>query len=107
MLESHCLKSYSQTQETIALSSGELEFYVIVKAAAMGIGIKSLFNDLGFEVGLQVNTDSSADRSISSRKGAGPVRHVEVRELWRKESVCRGESCLSSEFAERSMSPTA
>ncbi len=32
---SHCIKTYSQTQETIALSSGESEFYGTVKAAAM------------------------------------------------------------------------
>ena len=33
---SHCLKTYSQTQETIALSSGESEFYRIIKVASMG-----------------------------------------------------------------------
>ncbi len=33
----HCVKTYSQTQETIALSSGESEFYEIAKAAAMGL----------------------------------------------------------------------
>ena len=35
MLGGHCVKTYSQTQETIALSSGESEFYGIVKAATM------------------------------------------------------------------------
>ncbi len=91
MFGSHCLKTYSQTQEIIALSSEESEFYGIVKAATMGIGIKSLFNDLGLEVELHANTDSSAARSISSRKGAGRVRHVEVREMWVPERVRRGE----------------
>ncbi len=51
----------------------------------MGIGIKSL------EIEVQVNTDSSAARSISSRKGVGRVRRVEVRELWVQEKVRRGE----------------
>ncbi len=32
---SHCLKTYSQTQDTKTLSSGESEFYGIVKAATM------------------------------------------------------------------------
>ena len=48
MFGSHCIKTYSQTQETIALSSGESEFYGIVKAAAMGLGMKGLMVDLEF-----------------------------------------------------------
>ncbi len=63
------------------MSSGESEFYGIVKAATRGIGIKSLMEDLGLHVEVQVNADSSATRSVASRSGAGRVRHVEVREL--------------------------
>ncbi len=73
------------------MSSGESEFYGIVKAAKMGIGIKSTFKDLGLEVKIQVNTDSSAARSMPSRRGAGRVRHVEVRELWAQQRVRSGE----------------
>ncbi len=91
MFGSHCLMTYSQTQEKIALSSGELEFYGIVKAATMGIGIKSMFKGLGLEVEVQVNMDSSAARSISSRKVSGRVRLVEVRELWAQGKVLSGE----------------
>ncbi len=81
MFGSHCLKTYSQMQETIALSSGESEFYGIAKATTMGIGIKSMFRDLGLEVEIQVNTDASAARIMSFRSGAGRARHVEVRKL--------------------------
>ncbi len=35
---------------------------------------------------MQVNTDSSA-----ARKGAGRVRHIEVRELWVRDRVAKGE----------------
>ena len=45
------------------MSSGESEFYGIVKAATMGIGIKSMFKDLGLEVEIQANTASSAARN--------------------------------------------
>ncbi len=58
MFGSHCLKTYSQRQDTIALSSRESEFYGIAKAATMGVGIKSLFGDLGLEIEVQVYTDS-------------------------------------------------
>ncbi len=57
----------------------------------MGIGIKSLFKDLGLEVKIQVNTVSSAASIIPSRRGAGRARHVEVRELWVQERVRRAE----------------
>jgi hypothetical protein len=91
MLGSQCLKTYSQTQDTIPLSSGESEFYGIVKAATMGVGIKSLFGDLGSQIEVHVNTDSSTARSISSRRRARRVRRVEVRELWVREKVRRRE----------------
>ena len=92
MFGNHCIKTYSQTPETIALSSGESEFYGIVKAAAaMGLGMKVLMEDLGVGVEVQVNTDSSAAKSITARRGAGRVRHIEVRELWVQDRVAKGE----------------
>ena len=91
MFGSHCLRTYSQTQETIALSSGESGLYGIAKAATMGIGTKSVFKEFGLELGVQVNTASSAARSFSSRRGAGRVRHVEARWLWVQGRVRRGE----------------
>ena len=57
----------------------------------MGLGIKSLFRDLGLEMEVQVNTGSSAARTISSRRGAGRIRRVEARELWAQELARRGE----------------
>ena len=91
MFGNHRIKTYSQTQETIALSSGESDFYGIVKAAAMGLGMTGLMEDLGVEVEVQVNADSSAATSITARKGAGRVRHIEVRELWVQGRVAKGE----------------
>ena len=91
MLGGLCVKTYSQTQETIALSSGESEFYGIVKAATKGLGMKGLLDGMGIEVKVQVNTDSSAAKSIASRNGAGRVRHIEVRELWVQDRVAKGE----------------
>ena len=85
MFRSHCIKTYSQTQETIALSSGESEFYGIAKAAAMGLGMKGLMVDFGVGVEVQVNTDSSAAKVIAARRGAGR------RELLVRDRVAKGE----------------
>ena len=91
MFGGHCIKTYSQTQETIALSSGESEFYGIVKAATMGLGVKGLMEDLGVKVGVQVNTDSSAAKSIASRRVAGRARHIEAPEVWVQDRIAKGE----------------
>ncbi len=74
-----CTKTCSQTRETIALSLGESEFYGIVKAAMMGLGMKGLLGVPGAVVELRINTDSNAVPSIASRRGSGRVRHIEVR----------------------------
>lgn len=39
-----CLKSSSTTRSTIALSSGESEFYSIVKAASAGLGLRAMYS---------------------------------------------------------------
>ena len=104
MFGSHCVKTYSHTQETIALSSGESEFYGIVKAATVGIGVRRLLNDLGLKVEeFHVNTDSRAAKSIASRRGAGRVRRVEVRELWVLDKAQKGESSIIKVCGEDNM----
>ncbi len=63
------------------VGSEESEFYGIAKAAATGLGVKGLMEDLGDGVEAQVNTDSSAATIITARRGAGGrVRHTEPRD---------------------------
>ncbi len=66
MFGKRCVKTYSRTQETLALSSDESEFCGIVKAATMGLGMKGLMT--GLEVEVQVNTDASAAKRIETRR---------------------------------------
>ncbi len=40
MFGKHCVKTHSQTEETVAVSSGESDFNGIVKAATMGLCMK-------------------------------------------------------------------
>ena len=94
-LGEHVLKGWSVTQGVIALSSGEAEFYGIVKGSSVGMGVQSILGDLGSKVRLQVLTDSSAAKGIASRRGLGKVRHVEVNQLWVQEKVADGSIELS------------
>ena len=88
---SHTIKTWSSTQSTIALSSGEAEYYGLVKAASQSIGIRNIMRDLGFDLHIQINTDASVAKSIAMRRGAGKVRHIEVNQLWVQERVAKGE----------------
>ena len=86
----HMLRGWSTTQAVIALSSGEAEYYGMVKGATMGIGMKSLMGDMGLatnEIDLKVYTDASTAKSIANRKGTGQVRHIEVCQLWIQQEV--------------------
>ena len=82
VLGKHLIKNWSSTQSTIALSSGEAEFYAIVEGASRGLGVQALMDDLGMKVEIKVLSDSSAGRSISLRKGSGKLRHLQVKYLW-------------------------
>ena len=81
------LKSWSKTQGPVALSSGEAEYYSMVRGTVEGIGLQTLAKDLGWDLELRLFVDSSAAKSIASRKGLGKVRHLEVRHLWLQQAV--------------------
>ena len=91
MVGCHLIKGWSAAQAVIALSSGEAEYYGIVKGASVGLGVRSVLRDLGCGVRLAVYTDSSVAKGMASRKGLGEVRHVEVNQLWVQEKVGSGE----------------
>ena len=78
LLGSHTIKSWSSTQTSVALSSGEAEFNGVVRGSLVGLGYQSLLTDLGLEVPVRVWTDSSAAVGICSRQGLGGVRHLDT-----------------------------
>ena len=90
MLGKHMIKSWSSTQATVSLSSGEAEFYGCVKAAGIGLGYKSLLQDLGVDLPLRVWTDSTASIGICSRRGLGKLRHIATQHLWIQQRVRDG-----------------
>ena len=71
----------------MSLSSGEAEFYGVVRASGAALGQQSLFADLGTSLSVRVWTDSSAAVGICSRQGLGKLRHVDTQTLWAQEKV--------------------
>ena len=90
MFGGHCLKSWSLTQKVIASSSGEAQYYGLVKSGSQGLGIRGLLGDLGVERTVVLNIGASAAIGIASRRGLGKVRHNEVSQLWLQQRVANG-----------------
>ena len=61
-----------------------------MKAASEGFGLQSLAEDLGWSFDVEFHVDSSAAKSMASRKGVGKVRHLAVRFLWLQQAVREG-----------------
>ena len=87
MLGEHVIKSWSVNQAVIALSSGEAEYYAMVKGGSVGLGVQGMLEDFGVKCNVVIKTDSSAAKGISSRRGLGKIRHIELCELWLQEKV--------------------
>ena len=90
MLGSHLLKSWSSTQSTPSLSSGEAEFYGVVKASGMALGFQALLQDIHIEMPVRVWTDSTASIGTCSRQGLGRLRHIATQCLWIQQRVRDG-----------------
>ena len=87
MLGRHTIKPWSSTMQSVALSSGEAEFYGVVRGAGQGLGHQSLISDLGLPLPLRMWTDSSAAIGICSRQGLGKLRHLDTHTLWVQQAV--------------------
>ena len=86
-LGGHTIRGWSNTQKVIALSSGEAEYYGIVKGISEGIGTRSILQDMDVQLKIRVKEDSSAALGMANRTGLGKVRHIEVNQLWIQEKV--------------------
>ena len=93
MLGDHCIKTWSVSQGAFALSSAEAEFYGMIEGVTRAKGLLSLAMELGFKDlsnVVHLGTDSSAAKSLVSRRGLGQMRHIEIRDLWLQKEVRDG-----------------
>ena len=82
MLGKHVVKTWSSSQQVIALSSGEAELYALLKGAAQTKGTMSYLKDWDLHIEGLVRTDASAAIGIVHRQGLGKTRHIDVQYLW-------------------------
>ncbi len=91
MMGKHCIKTWSATQKSVTLSSGEAELVAAVKMSTEVIGLTQLLADWGIQAEGMVLTDSAAALGIVKRKGNGKQRHIRVGMLWIQEKEESGE----------------
>jgi hypothetical protein len=89
LIGNHCIRSWSKTQATLALSSAEAELIALVKATCEGIGMSSLLRDVGRGTRIQVFADASAALGIVSRKGIVKLIHLDTSMLWIQQEELR------------------
>ena len=83
----HLLKTYSQTQSTIALSSAEAELYATVQEASEGLGVSAMAIDFGKVIVPLMYVDASAAIGIALRKGLGKIWHLHTQSLWMQDAL--------------------
>ena len=94
MWGSHCLKAWSTSQSTVALSSGEAELKATCKGLTEALGLREVLQFLYDEpCGLRHCTDASACVGMLRRAGAGRVKHLTVRQLWCQEVFRLENTC--------------
>ena len=72
-----CLRGWNRTKRTVATSGGEAE--LLVKAAAEGLGFQSFAIDLEVDLKVQLWVDSSAAKSVASRRNLGKSKRAAVK----------------------------
>ena len=94
MIGGGCVKHWSKTQPTIALSSGEAELSGIGAGMAQALGVQALAADMGWDLQPRVFSDATAAIGISKRRGLGTIRHLHTCDLWVQEQTRTGRVLL-------------
>ena len=91
----YLIVSSATTQNVVATSSGEAEFYELTKSASRALGAVARAADLAKVVKPRVIVDASASKAIASRRGVGRVRHLHTQVLWTQGAVARRELTIA------------
>ena len=96
MMGNHCVKHWSKTQSTIALSSGKAELGGIGYGMAQPTGVHMLCADMGIVVDINLFSDATATIGITKRRRLGRNRRLHTSDLWAQEKCQKGLVKVSS-----------
>ena len=91
MLGGHLVAPSATTQNVVATSSGEAEFYALTKSASRALGAVAMAADMAKVVKPRVRVDATASKAIASRRGVERVRYLHTHVLWVQKAVARRE----------------
>ena len=77
----HLIGHWSKLQSSPAPSSGEAELNACSKGLSEVLGIRHFLSQIGIEAHIRHYIDASAAKGTLLRKGAGKIKHLEVRQL--------------------------
>ena len=103
MVGGHLLRATATTQTVISLSSGESEFYGLVKSASIALGAEAMALDLGVVLKPRVRYDATAGAGIANRRSVGRVRHLHTPSLWVQRYVQEGRLTLVKVLGEKNV----
>ena len=87
MMGGHLLRFSATTQTVLALSTGESEFYGLVKGGSIVLGAVEMAKDLGVMLKARMRYDATAGAGIASRRGVGKVRHLHTPCMWLQKHI--------------------
>ena len=93
----HAVKSGSTLQSLTALSVGEAEFYAVAKGGQVGPFLRSMYQDLGIPMKIEIQSDSSTANSLTDRWEQDSERST----LTRGTSGHRNESKMETSVSRR------
>ena len=80
---------WSKLQSSPAPSSGEAELNASSKAVSEALSIRHFLEQVGIPVRIRLYLDASAAKGTLLRRGAGKIKHLEIRQLWCQRAVDR------------------
>ena len=83
----HPIKTTSNLQTSVGFTVSECEFLVLVHGAAHGLGPEAYMRDLGVNLLLILESDSSSAKVCVRPRGMGWQRHFQTRYLWIQDMV--------------------
>ena len=84
-----CNRGLQQT--SISLSSCEAEFYAASACDRELLGLAELFKELHCNVSVRLEMDSDSAHHVLQRRGAGELKHIEIRCLDRERGRSQGK----------------
>ena len=78
----HLVAHWSKVQTSPAPSSGEAELNAASRGISEVLSVRHLLDEMKIPVTMRHYVDASAAKGTILRKGAGRIKHLEIRQLW-------------------------